>query len=337
MTEAIVYALENIERDSQFTSLLSTKKLGYQIRDSCGDPVIEREIAYEFNEVALNYARNNSSGKRPVDIVISSFDGDSIKVLHILNIENIPQISFSKNNLKLLQDSTVDDNTVQNLISTYPENVMKIKAMVEIIEQFDFQYVYGVFSPDYQSKKAKDLLGELLQKRSRCETSFILNGESDIPKVVSELKTNDLITVLVIHCDKELEQKLLKALFDKSLSRFVILSTQDWSKSESSLKKFGPLVDGMLYLVQQQNIENFESRFKGILRPYNTRDWARRLYYFLGGTDVCMSVTVRDAGSEPCFNAEEQVKIELSNVASKAVYAYYSVYTIAHALLKGMF
>lgn len=333
LAEAINEALVRIGSDTQFTSLLSTKTLGYAIRDSCGDPIKEREIAYKFNDIALTYAKNKSAEK-PVDIVISSFDKESIKALHLLNIENIPQISYSKNNAKLMQDSTVDAIAIENLISTYPENTMKINAIVDIIQEFAFQYIYAVLSDDYQGKKAMNVLDSELTKNAKCQSSYLAN-DGNIATVVANLKKNPLIKVVAVHCNKDMELKLYEQMKSEKMNDFIILTTQDWSKDESSLTPYKSVVDGMIYLQQEKDIRNFKNHLQGLLRPYKNRGWVKALYTSFGGTGGCLGATDRKPENEACFKAEKDVIAELSKAAEMSVYALDAVYTIAHGLLKG--
>ena len=335
LAEAIIDSINRIQNDPKFTSLVSSKTFGYEIHDSCNDPVIERDIAYQFNKIALNYAQNKTAS-RPVDIVISSFGQGSIKALDILNIENIPQISYSKTNVKLIKEPNQNENSVKRLISSYPEDTGQIEAVIDLIKRFKFQYVYAIFSGEYQSNKGREMFRDEMKKQGICETSFSIN-EMNIPEIVTKLKSNTLINVLVIHCSPDFEIKLLFELERQSLTRFIIISTTNWLKSESILKKFPQVTEGMMYLENIKSVEEVQKHYKNIKRPYAERDWVKRLYNYNGGSETCLLSDVRDSTTEACWSAEDRVRQQLQSVAKKSVYAYQAVYTIAHALLKGRF
>ena len=136
--EAIKLALDQISTSSSYRSLISSGDIGYAIRDSCGDAVVERHVVYEFNRAALAYSVNKTL-PRPVDIVMAAFRLNSVNSLHLLNVESIPQISYATNNAKLTQNTKNERLAVQNLISVYPENTMALQVIIVI-------FVQGVFS-----------------------------------------------------------------------------------------------------------------------------------------------------------------------------------------------
>jgi len=325
--------LDQISVDSNFQSLHSTTSLGYAIRDSCSDVAVERKIAYEFNKVALAHA-NNKSNPKPVDIVLSSFNLESIKVLHLLNFESIPQISYSKDNAKLMQVSNYDKLAVESLISVYPENTVAIEVVVALIKELQFQYIYSVISDDFQGKEASNLLSSSLNTTTTCQKIFTLT-EDTIPKVINEIKKNAKIRVIVAHCSKNIEEKFYQSLLDNDLNNFIILSTQDWSKDESSLWPFNAVLQGMIYIKQENHIGKFEEYMKSISRPYESRPWVKELYKYQGGTDACIAATTNTSSTKKCFKAEIEVQMELSKQAPTSLFSYEAGFTIANGLLKG--
>ena len=154
---------------------------------------------------------------KPVDIVLSAFNVDSVKALHLLNVESIPQISYSKNNAKLMQKSNNEKLAVENLISVYPENKMAIQVVIDMIDELKLQYVHAVFSDDYQGIQASDLLKNSVKSGTNCINSFVLTDAS-IDSTVNKIKQNPLIRVIVVHCSKDIDSDQ-RILFDFVNSR----------------------------------------------------------------------------------------------------------------------
>lgn len=333
LAESIDFALTRIRTTSKFTSLLSTKSMGYAIRDGCGDPVVQKKVAYEFNAAALAYARNETQ-KKPVDIVLSSFDVPSISLLHLLNVENILQISYSKDNAKLAQKTAAQKYAVENLISVYPENTNRAQVAVDLIKEFQFQYVFGVFSDDYQGREASKLLKASLGPLDVCDESFVID-DSNIKATVTSIAKNKMIKAVLVHCSKDVEKKLYQELVDRNMTHLIIFSTQDWSASEADLQKYSSAIEGMIFIKEEKDAKNFEGHMKGLLRPYTNHPWVKELYNGQGGDDSCIGARTRDATTEKCFKAEESVSIELAKASGAAVYGFEAIFTIAEGLLKG--
>jgi len=315
--EAIKLAVDQISASSRFTSLISSTSIGYNIRDSCSDSVVERKVIYEFNKAALAYA-TNSSAPKPVDIVLSAFNLDSVNSLNLLNVESIPQISYSKDNAKLMQVTSAQGLAVQNLISVYPENTMAVQVVIDLINEYNLQYVHAIFSDDYQGKQASKLLTNSLKTSQNCADVYNLD-DSNMDSTIATMKSKPLIKVIVMHCAKDVEKKFYQKLVDEDMTDYIIFSTQDWSKEGDSLAPYSDVTQGMIYIHPDRDTLNFEGRIGSVTRPYTNSPWLKALYDSYGGN----------------AQAENKVKSEVSKASSSAIYSYESIYTIAEGLLKG--
>ena len=326
-------ALEKISSSTKYRSLISSSNIGYAIRDNCDDPIVERRVVYEFNRAALAYSDNITLPK-PVDIVLSAFSLDSVNSLHLLNVESIPQISYAKDNAKLMQKTKNQKRAVQNLISVYPENTMALQVIIDVVNEFKLQYVHAIFSDDYQGQEASKLMKESLKSGATCNDHFVLTDAS-LDSIIEKIKSNPLIKVIVVHCSKDIEKKLYKGLINGSMGDRIIFTTQDWRTDEASLSAYIPLVNGLIYVRPDKDISKFEDHMKAVQRPFANSGWLKVLFESLGGDDSCLETKVRDSTTEKCFLAEDNVRVELAKISPSAVYVFESIYTIAEGLLKG--
>lgn len=331
--ESIKLALDQISTSTSYRSLISSSDIGYAIRDSCGDPVVERHVVYEFNRAALAYS-NNKTLPKPVDIVLSAFSLDSVKSLHLLNVESIPQISYAQGNAKLMQKTKNQRLAVENMISVYPENTMALQVVIDLVNEFKLQYVHAIFSDDYQGQEASNLMKESLKSGATCNDHFVLTDAS-LNVTVAEIKSNPLIKVIVVHCSMDIEKKLYQKLIDEGMSDRIIFTTQDWRSNEATLNTFTPLINGLFYVRPDKDISKFEDHMKAVHRPYTESKWLKVLFESLGGDDTCLQAKQRDSTTEKCFLAEDNVRVELAKVSHTAVYVYESIYTIAEGLVQG--
>lgn len=334
LTEAIANAIDRISSDSTFQNLWSTTKIGFDIRDGCSDVNLERSVAFQMSMEALNYQHNRSIIK-PVDIVASEFGRVSFKSLHVLSIEDIPMISYSSNNLRLRKDKTMQASAVALLASVYPENVMKMAAVADIIKEYKFQYVNVIISDDYQGIEGMNVLTSRLNKTGYHASKILVSSQTDIDDAVKTISKNKRISVIVVHCTKTLELLLYKKLYTLNAHDLTFISTQNWHYSLHMLKPYTSFLDGMIYIHFNKDNEGFKSYLKTLRRPYTGKDWIRRLYYSYGGSDSCLSgvnLTTKNSATQHCFDAENQVTDALVRFVDISVYAFDAVYAIAHAL-----
>ena len=83
---------------------------------------------------------------------------------------------------------------VQNLISVYPENTMAVQVVIDLINEYNLQYVHAIFSDDYQGKQASKLLTESLKTSQNCADIYNLD-DSNMDSTIATMKEKPLIKV----------------------------------------------------------------------------------------------------------------------------------------------
>ena len=314
MTEAITNAVERITEDTDFTTLVATKSIGYDIRDSCGDPDTAKSAIYNMNMKKTNY-KVNTSNPNPADIVISSFTNSEVNLLNLLNIEDTPQLSFDENNARLMKTNDIREHSVKNLISIYPESTMKLLALVDIIKSFGFEHVYSIASNTFQGQLGVKKLADELEKSNICKSEQLyINNNKDIVSTLKIVVANPLIKAVVVHCNKDVEIELYKQAQILNVTDRIFLSTQNWHDSQADIKPYAAVVEGMVFVKTIQENDGFKTYLKQLARPYTDKPWLDKLYETVANKD------------------EAEVIVQLVKYSDITRYAFDGVYAVVYAL-----
>ena len=314
LTEAITNAVERVTKDTDFTTLVATKSIGYDVRDSCGDPDTAKSAIYNLNMEKTNY-KVNTSNPNPSDIVISSFTNSEVNLLNLLNIEDTPQISFDENNARLMKTNDIRAHSVKNLISVYPESTMKLLALVDIIKSFGFEYVYSISSNTFQGQLGVKKLADELERSNICKSEQLyINNNNDIVSALKIVKANPLIKAVVVHCNKDVEIEIYKQAQIHNVTDRIFLSTQNWHDSQADIKPYAAVVEGMVFVKTIQENDGFKTYLKQLAHPYTNKPWLDKLYETVANKD------------------EAEVIVQLVKYSDITSYAFDGVYAVAYAL-----
>ena len=314
LTEAIANAVERVTKDTDFTTLVATKSIGYDIRDSCGDPNTAKSAIYNMNMEKTNY-KVNTSDPNPSDIVISSFTNSEVNLLSLLNVEDTPQLSFDKKNARLRKTNDIRATSVKNLISVYPESTMKILALVDIIKSFGFEHVYSIASNTFQGQLGVKTLVDELERSNICKSDpLYINNNKDVVSALKIIVANPLIKAVVVHCNKDAEIELYKQAQIHNVTDRIFLSTQNWHDSQADIKPYAAVVEGMVFVKTIQENDGFKTYLKQLARPYTDKPWLDKLYETVANKD------------------EAEVIVQLVKYSDITSYAFDGVYAVAYAL-----
>ncbi|XP_065659410.1 metabotropic glutamate receptor isoform X2 [Hydra vulgaris] len=313
--EAIVYAITLLNANTSNT-------IGYDIRDSCNNAIIERKHCSDMSEEAINYKKNNSK-PIPISAVISRFSKDSLDNLKYFT-EPLPilQISYSPKNARLnIPDSEIDQR-MSMLLSAFPDKTNRMISVAAIVKEFGWQYVHVAVSDDLQGNKGYEVLKEVLFKVKTCTSKFFLSDKTSMKNIVETVKKNTLVKVLVIHATEVSELLFYKMLNDEGLHHLTIITTTDWSTELNKLKSYPNVVEGMIYISA-----NFIQKFKDYIGTLNREEsynkpWLKNLFL-----PECFSNPL--SKSHFCNDNEATVLKKLKDESHKTIHSLNSVFTVA--------
>ena len=328
LAEAIVHGVDRVKTESDFADLIEKNKIGYDIRDNCGDPDKTRTHAHDIAKEALDY-KEAKSGPKPVDIVISAFTNDDVASLAALQgPEILAAVSYSADNARLVK--TKDAEQIGKLVSAYPEESKKILAVADIIEEFDFKYVYAVAEDDVEGDAAIAMLEANLADDGVCMEEL----EGDYGDMIKQMNAKQLVDVIVVHLPEEKELAFYQAMEDANETDYTIITTQGFNNDISDLNEVSLVVDGGLDIFYDRKSKTFTDYLQARTLPYKGRDWLQAAFLGFGGNETCL--TAAGSGDAQCSAAKDQVRAALVAGASDAEYAYQAVLGMAYAQMKAL-
>jgi len=330
IAEALVYAFDDIQTENEFDSLNQATTIGYDIRDNCGNAQRTREHVLNITTESMQYKQKKSTTV-PNQVVISEFARKDIPSLNVLNAEDIIQVSYSPDNARLnkLQGQ---EYPIKKLISVYPAYSKKILAVVDIIDQFQFGYVFGLANNNVEGSDAMNTLKTKLDKKKVCMTSLLVSNVGQVSGLVGQIAENKKIKVVIVHASKDIELALYKEADSRNLTNLIFITTQNWESDMASLKKTPAVVDGMLDVYYKRDSKGFVKYMRDRDLPYKGRKWIQDLFKNLGGDAKCLDISTLDM--KACAAKRNEVRQAMTGNAPAAEYAYQSVVAIAAALQK---
>ena len=314
--EAIVFA-------ATLLNINNSNKIGFDIRDSCGDPLTELRHCNDMSEEAISYKKNNTY-PAPVKAVISSFPRDSLDSLNILTTKHILQISYSPENARLNNKNPDKDQRIAMLVSAFPEKTNRMVPVAAFIKKFGWQYVHAAVSKDIQGEQGFEVLKKKLSEVKACTARSFLFDEASIRELIKEIKEKPLIKVVVIHTTEASELSFYKALNAEDFNHLIIITTADWSMKLNYLKSYPKIVEGMVYLSANSN-EKFNDYIGSLNRNISfNKPWLNKLYQA-----ECLVKPLLE--TKFCNDNEVAVLGNLKDVSADAIYSFNSVYAVASA------
>jgi len=332
IAEAIGMAINRINlKEDGFKDLVQKTPFGYDIRDDCGKESNTVQIAYQMASEKIAYQRQETN-QIPVSVVISSFDMTvANRVLPGLSGLEIAQFSYSKDNARLKNDGSVDDDKLKQLVSMFPGSNKKIAAVIDIIKKYQFSYVHGVATNNVEGKNSLKLLADGLDAAGVCKSDdMLMDSEDDIKGILDQIAKNDRIDVVVMHTTKDLETAFYREATKQNMTDLVIISTQNWDGELDALEAYSEILEGMIYLQVERTDDFMDLQFKGKSLPYAGSPWLKDLFKENKGNDSCFKNNAKTL----CGAVEAAVVKEILEFESTAVYAFEAVYAVAYALQK---
>ncbi|XP_072419187.1 metabotropic glutamate receptor 3-like [Chiloscyllium punctatum] len=338
--EAMLFAIDEINRD---TYLLPGVKLGVHILDTCSRDTYALEQSLEFVRASLtkvdeteyicpdgSYAIQDNNPLVIAGVVGGSYSSVSIQVANLLRLFQIPQISYASTSAKLSDKSRYD-----YFARTVPPDFYQAKAMVEILQFFNWTYVSTIASEGDYGETGIEAFEHEARLRNICIATSEKVGRSTTKKsydgVIQELlnKANARIVVLFTRGDDARE--LLAAASRMNVSGFTWVASDGWGAQEIVVKGNEQVANGAITLeLASYPIKQFDKYFQSLHPRTNKRNpwfkafWQQKFQCLLQNSRSHQRVCDRRLSINNS-NYEQETKI---------MFVVNAVYSMAHALHK---
>ncbi|KAM5163789.1 G-protein coupled receptor family C group 6 member A-like isoform 2-T2 [Mantella aurantiaca] len=224
---SMIYTIEKINN----STLLQGLKLGYEIYDSCSDPL--KSVQSTLRLLPEIFAINNSTQCNGTEVIPAIkavlggvFSENSISIGRILGSYFIPQISGASS-----ADVLSDEIRYPSFLRTVPRDYYQTQAIMDLIKTFGWNWIGIIASDDDYGRLALDSLNNLFKENGICSAfSRIVpsnvnhpSAKDHINNIISEIK-NSTTNVVIIFSKGTIVFEIFKKVISQNLSRTWIAS-----------------------------------------------------------------------------------------------------------------
>ena len=329
LAQAMIFAVEKINNDSY---LLPNISLGYDIQDYCENITEAARIAYKLlkDGVCPKVTRANT-GKKPIVALVGPFESrTALFIGGFLRMLNVSGISGTTTSVELSSPS------YNHMYRTVPSDRFLAKAMVDIIELFDWGYVAAVGLDDsYGRNGVWSVISEAASRTSSfciAMTEFIRHEAQSpsITYIVEKLKKHENIKVVILWLPFNYQQKFFAVVNRHNLTRrFWIISeiylTLTSKENEFLHSSFSVLEGSIGFLPHDFNYYGFKEHMKNIFITEESKTTLKELGYIQDKERNCSNRNNR--------RTEQYWNISIDEIYSAFVpYTIDAIYSMAHAL-----
>ena len=333
--EALVLAVRKINCNS---TLLPGIRLEFEIRDTCTQANYALEQSLDFVSARGLTHQHNGTVLGVSGVVGAASSGVSIAVASLLRLFKIPQISYAST-AKALSDKTRFDY----FFRTIPPDSLQTRVMVDLIQQFNWTYVYAIYSEDTYGAEGIQAFINALNERNN--TDMCVAIEIGIPLLASRADFDQALdtmsqswvnnaSVAVLFGQLSTATGLLNALKSRqqaglnTLKNITWIGSDAWGDQISS--ELYPVAHGMLSVIPlAKKSQPFDEYFTSLNPLNNTGNpWFEEYW------ESIFNCTFEGTpGYRMCDPSTESISYENGyRQNSKVTFAIDTAYSFAHAI-----
>lgn len=278
---AMLFAVKEINENGD---ILPGKKLRVEIEDTCSSVELATERSLDYTITKYRYVNDcttNQSSKvqdSPVLAIVGARDSDvSRSVTNLVGLFHIPVVSYSSTSPSL--------SGVRYFTRTVPPDTFIAQTMVDILENFHWNYIVLLYSDSEYGRFAADAFRERIRKESGAEKICIavdeainaagsleskLEAEKGIwMKMEKQQRKTRVVVVFASHADFSRFLQIGKERHD--IKNYIWLSDNIWRGQTDNLTS--ELGYAISIIPDQVYIEEFSDFFYNESFDYVKKEW----------------------------------------------------------------
>ena len=346
--EAMLYTIDEINANP---NLLPGITLGASVLDTCARAPYALEQSLEFIRASFtsldptefvcrdgSEAKPKSAPTTVVGVVGGSYSTVSMQVANLLRLFKIPQISYASTSASLSDKQRYD-----YFIRTVPPDTLQAKALVDIVQEFNWTYVSIVHSEGEYGESGIDFFKHEAKAKNICIAASkeisLRATNATYDEVIKELLGKPEAKVVIVFVRSEDATGLLNAASRRNLTgKFVWIASDGWGNRLAPVKNNPLVAQGAITLeLQSTPIVKFEDYFLNLNPRSNHRNpwfveyWEEEHKCTWNGVNSLTSPTNYFQPTKAC-RGNERINRKKNSQENKVQFIYDAVYAFAYAL-----
>lgn len=275
--EAMRFAIKDINEDP---TLLKGVKLGVKILDTCSDDThaLDQSLDFVMSTLAMSQALRCPNDPVPTEekqepimaVVGGAYSSVSIQVANLLRLFQIPQISYASTSAELSKKDKFG-----YFMRTVPPDKLQAKALVDIVQHFNWTYVSTVASEgEYGDSGIEAFKKEFEKQTGQCiATSLRIRRTAtrdDYLDTMNLLYKSKKARVVILFVRQDDAAGILNAATSLGFyDDFIWLASDGWGNGLKVVTGNEKTAHGALTItLQSQPLQKYDTYFKS-LTPEN--------------------------------------------------------------------
>lgn len=348
--EAMLFTIDEINDNPD---ILPGIVLGASAYDTCGLAPYALEQSLEFIRASITsldseefYCSDGSKATAKqiptavAGVIGGSYSTVSIQVANLLRLFKIPQISYASTSAALSDKTRYD-----YFVRTVPPDTLQAKALVDIVQEFNWTYVSVVHSEGEYGEPGTDFFKREARSKNICIAAdikiSISASNATYDQVIVDLLEKPEATVVIVFVRIEDATGLLNAASRKNLTgKFIWVASDAWGNRIAPVKNNPLVAQGAITLeLESTPITKFEQYFLNLNPRTNKRNpwfieyWEEE-HNCKWNSIIANPEDVATRQTKPPCRGNEKLNRKITSQESKVQFIYDAVYALAHALDK---
>lgn len=324
--EAILYAVDQINNNA---TLLPGITIGVDIKDTCSsvDHTIRESLKFGFvreaylcmegDEGACGSTLKTSvkSRGRVVAVIGAAYSGISIAAANLVGLFHVPVVSYASTS-RLLSDR----KRFKNFLRTVPSDTRQAQAMVDVIREFDWNFVSTIASDTEYGRSGIDSFKQAVNNQADhriCiavdEVFTVRTPKARVREIIKKIHEHPEAKVIVLFAELNDADYFINTAREQNLTGYIWMGSDAFSHSYSVLR---PNKDVLKYWIATEPNSNVYEAF--------------RVYF--------QNITEERVKRNPWLRVYEKYVAKLLNTSDPVDYSSYTttavdaVYAVAYGL-----
>ncbi|KAJ7306407.1 hypothetical protein JRQ81_009755 [Phrynocephalus forsythii] len=329
-----------VEEINNSTTLLPGITLGYDIYDTCQEPMVALRPSMLFLSRAgthsIRVLCNYTDYKTRVLAVIGPHDSELATVTaKLFSFFLVPQVSYGATTEKMN-----NEEMYPSFFRTVPSDKRQLEAIVQLLHAFRWNWIAVIGSDEEYGREGASLLSSMATAYKICIAyEGLIPAEIANPGLQTKLKAilgsiNDTnVNVVVVFAMDRTVRELFKAALALGLKKKVWLATEAWVRSDvvTTVKNISAIGTVLGFIIKAREIPGFEDYVRRLLEETQQEG------YCLASQEEANKVTPDVLGPQCSIcNGLSRKNLEVVLRHQQTFAVYTAVYAVAHALHKAL-